>query len=117
MSFQKSVPTVIVDVPLSANRAVIRLLNCGEPVALKGISKIDIILPDGTVVSSKDYPLVIRWSEDSPEEFWGLVELFLGELGNFSPFKEGSTYDCQVKIYDPLYPEGIYWGMIRIMAV
>lgn len=108
--------TIFADMPLSSNKVKIRLNNCGFPVLLGDIDEIILEFACGNIVGSSQNPGVITWDKD-PHKEPGVFNLFLGKLGENTFLREGNTYYCHVKVYTRFYPEGLFWGSLRIIAI
>lgn len=106
-----AVPTIVV-YSYSTNRDIIRLSNAGEPVSLKSVTKIELRLDSGRVLSSKIYDHAINWNIQEDPGSKGEVYLQLGRL--FFATKE---YIADVMVFDDLNFLGVFWGYLRIRAI
>ncbi len=95
----------------SDNLNVLRLLNRNDVITLDGTTKINLILPDDTIISSSVYPDEIEWSTGGDP--LGLVFLRLGALTLF----DTEYYRVRLFVYSSIAEYGIFWGYFRIRAI
>lgn len=105
-----NLPTVTV-YENSDNLNILRLLNRNDIISLDGTTKIDLILPDDTILSSTVYPAEIEWSTGG--EPLGLVFLRLGSLTLF----DTEYYRVRLFVYSNIATYGIFWGYFRVRAI
>ena len=109
-----NIPNIVVNSPSSSNRVSLMLLDKGTPLDLSSVTAMELVLPNGNVVSSIQEDTVFEWKNTGIN---GIVRLFLGRLSNRSPFIQAETYECQFVIYDPLNSLGAFMGYVRILAI
>lgn len=105
-----NLPTITV-YEYSDNLNILRLLNRNDVITLDGTTKIDILLPDGTILSSTVYPDKIAWTTGGQP--FGLVFLRLGSLTAF----DTEYYRVRLFVYNSVTEYGIFWGYFRIRAI
>jgi len=115
-------PTIVV-YNNTDNVNVLRLLNKTDFVHLDNVTKIELRLDTGVVISSDDpfdtpganlrlVPRVpISWATGYGRE--GSVYLRLGILGII----ETKIYTADMVIFDPNNPEGLFWGAFRMRGI
>jgi len=87
------------------------LLDKKEPVRLDSVTKIELRLDNGEVISSVDYPKAINWSKGH-DKIRGMLYLNLGIL-----FFGTNVYVTDLTVYDDLNYLGIFWGYFRIRTI
>ena len=105
-----SLPTIIV-YSQSSNRNILRLLDKKEPVMLASVTKMELRLDSGQIISSETDSQVINWSIERAS-YRGLVYLNLGKL-----FFGTNVYNTELLVYDDLNYLGIFWGYFRIRTI
>jgi hypothetical protein len=104
-----SFPTITV-YSKSNNLNTLRVLDKGTPVVLDDVTKIELRLDTGEVLSSDDYPTQITWS--TGVEPAGLIYLRLGEL----PFIT-KIYTAELMIFDAVNTLGLFFGYFRMRGI
>jgi len=95
----------------SDNLNVLRLLNRNDIITLDNTVKIELIMPDDTLLSSTVYPDEMDWSTGG--EPFGLVFLRLGKLTLF----DSEYYRVRLFVYSTTATYGTFWGYFRIRAI
>ena len=106
-----AVPTIVV-YSYSTNRNTIRLLNAGEPAGLRSVTKIDLRLDSGRIISSDDHDKYINWDVRDEPGHKGNVYLTIGYL-----FFTTKDYIADVMVFDDLNDKGVFWGYLRIRSI
>ncbi len=86
------------------NIFTVALENCGVPVNLNGITKMELLFPD-FIIDSKNNPEVFDWSKGA-----GIIEFRLGNLQEIRPGK----YLPSLILYDQTNPNGVNFGKFSL---
>ena len=76
-----------------------------SPMDLSGLTKMELVFDDGTIIDSDISPTAFDWSVGS-----GTVKLVLGRESIDSGY-----YMMTVIIYDATYTNGLIWGRVPVI--